>query len=779
MASPATASPRLCRLSASPPLLSLRTPSPTPAPGPALARAATAASGPGGRSAAGPRRPPHRRRAALALLGLVLLGCKDPGPDSPEPASAAANLSAQGEALYTELCSVCHGAAGQGITGPKLRDWQRGADELTRIIHERMPPGRPDRCTGRCPERIAAYILSGFAPAAPQCDDSAGNPGPRQLRLLTRREYQNTVSTLLGLPPPQTCPPPSFVYAPGARTLRSVHVAGSFNGWPKTIADGGFPLTYAADRKQWSLSQKLPVGTHTYKLVLDESEWLTDPANPNTQPDGFGGQNSVLTVSCEAGTPPADPTANLPADSRPEDFPFDDHAQARIVTSVHAEEYRKTARLLAERAAANLPALVPCDPSGTNAAACAEQFIQSFGLRAVRRPLTPQEVQRYKTLLLGRKTFTDGVKAVVAAPLQSPGFLYRSELGDLKPDGTYRLNGYEIAGALSYLFWGTMPDAALFTAAAAGKLSEPAEIAAQAQRLVADPRSRPQLAAFAMQWLGADAILTSAKSPDLFPEFTASVRADMVAETQKFVTTVAFDKSGSLDELWTADYSFVNESLARIYGIAGVTGPLLQQKTYAQPSRAGLLGHGSVLGSSAYSDQTSPIRRGVLIRRRLLCQELPVPPPGAGGVPKVNPAATTRERFRQHSDNPFCHSCHGLIDDVGFGLERFSPIGGYRDHENGLPIDDSGNLNDREALGSGTSAPYQGGAALGQNLAQSPRAQACFVRQYLRFARGYNEDVAEDLCTLQRLVKRFQASGRRIPDLMVAVTASPDFVTRR
>lgn len=742
----------------------------------------SAASLPRWRRALRPRSHAGLGFALLGLPGLLgllsLSGCKDPPPDSSDPAAAGSNLVAEGAALYTEHCSVCHGAQGQGSIGPTLRDWQRGAEELVRIIGERMPPGRPDRCTGRCPERVAAYILAGFTAPEPQCEGSSGNPGPRQLRLLTRREYQNTVSTLLGLPPPQVCPPSAFVYAPGARTLRTVHVAGSFNGWPQTIAAGGYPLTYAADSKQWTLQQKLPVGTHTYKLVLDEKEWVTDPANPNSQPDGFGGQNSVLTVTCEAGTADRDPTADVPTDSRPEDFPFDDHGQARVVTSVHVEAYRKAAQLLAERAVKNLAALVPCDPAGGQAA-CAEQFVRSFGLRALRRPLTPAEVQRYQTLLLGRKTFTDGVKAVVAALLQTPSFLYRSELGDKQGDGTYRLSGYEIASALSYLFWGTMPDAPLFAAAAAGQLADAPGIEQQARRLVADPRSREQLAAFAVQWLGAEAILQSPKSELLFPEFTANVRKDMLDETRQLVAAVAFDSTGRLDELWTADYSFLNDSLARIYGVAGVTGALLQKKPYGASGRAGLLGHGSVLGSAAYSDQTSPIRRGVLVRRRLLCQELPVPPPNAGGVPKVDPSATTRERFRQHSDNPFCRSCHGLIDGVGFGLERFSPIGAYRDHENGQLIDDSGDLNDREALGSGTSAPYSGGVALGQQLAQSPRAQACFVRQYLRFARGYGEDVAADLCTLNRLVGRFQASGRRIPELMVAVTQSPDFVLRR
>ena len=188
-------------------------------------------------------------------------------------------------------------------------------------------------------------------------------------------------------------PAAELSHAPGRRTLRSVHVAGSFNGWPKTIADGGFPLTYAADRKQWSLSQKLPVGTHTYKLVLDESGVADRSGKPQHPARRLRRPELGPDCLCEAGTP-ADPTANLPADSRPEDFPFDDHAQARIVTSVHAEEYRKTARLLAERAAANLPALVPLRSQRHKRGGVRRAVHPK--LRPARRktPAHPQEVQR-------------------------------------------------------------------------------------------------------------------------------------------------------------------------------------------------------------------------------------------------------------------------------------------------------------------------------------------------------------------------------------------------
>ena len=717
---------------------------------------------------------------ATATSLLLLAACKAPTlEDQPTgPPTDEATVSAQGAALYNELCSVCHGHQGQGGTGPKLTDWQKGKDTLVQIIDERMPTGRPDKCKGACPEQVASYILSGFKKTTPTCGERSFSPGPRRLRLLSKREYRSTVATLLGWQPPQACPASTFGYAPGMRTLRSVHVAGSFNGWAKTVAAGGWPLTYQADKKLWTLTQQVPAGNHTYKLVLDETDWITDPANPNMQPDGFGGQNSVLNITCNGDA--EDVTARLPQDARPEDFPFDNHAGVRVVTSVHVEGFRRTAQALADKSTADIKKLVPCDFAGGSAPACAERFVREFGQRTFRRPLRPEEVTRYKALLLGRKTFELGVKATIAALLQSPHFLYRSELGTASGSGTYRLDPYEVASALSYFLWGGPPDDALLAAAAAGQLGDAASIEKQARRLLQDPRSRDQVAAFTLYWLGADAVTSSAKSPTLFPGFTDSVRQAMTEETRRFAAHVAFDSTGRFDELLTADYSFLNDALAQIYGVTGVTGAQLRKQSYGGSSgRAGLLGHGSVLASYSHSDQTSPIRRGLFVRRRLLCQELPAPPPNAGGVPKVDPAATTRERFRQHTDNPFCNSCHKFIDNVGFGLERFDAIGALRDRENGKAIDASGDLNDREILGSNESAPYSSAAQLGQQLATSERARACFVRQALRFSRGYVEDVAADLCTLTQLQQRFAQSGYRITELLVALTTSPDFLYRK
>jgi hypothetical protein len=745
------------------------------------------------RSDAGRAARPAGLCVGIALCGAV--GCKDGSGagDGLTVEERRGHQIAMGAALYVEMCAVCHGAAGQGTSGPRLRDLQRGEPELIATIRDRMPPGQPGRCDARCAERIAAYLKSGFSPGEPACSAGRASPPPRRLRLLSRREYRNTVAALLATPAAPSCAAPTFSYAPAGRALRSVHVAGSFNGWPGTVAAGGWPLAYDGGRKLWTLTQKVPNGTHQYKLVLDEKEWIADPTNPSTAPDGFGGQNSVLTVTCQPGDPgPAMPSddvaARLVPDARPDGFPFDDHAAARVVTAVHAEEYHQAAQKLAEQATNNaldpkaLERLVGCDYGADKAAACGADFVRRFGQRAFRRPLRPEEEARYLALLRGRPSFAEGVKATVAALLQSPHFLYRSELGEAQPDGSYRLTDYEAASALSYFLWAGPPDAALYAAADSGELRTAAGLERQARRLLADDKAQAQVAEVLLQWLGADAVLQSPKSAVLFPAFDDTLRRSLAEETRRFVRHALFEddsaQAGTLAGLLLADYSFLNDALARHYGVAGSFTAALRKQALTGSPRAGLLGHGSVLASYAHSDQSSPIKRGLFIRRRLLCQELPAPPPNAGGVPKVDPTATTRERFRQHSDSPFCRSCHRLIDPVGFGLERFDAVGAYRERENSLPIDSDGDLGDLEVLGADTHAPYHSLRELAQLLAGSERAHACLSRQLLRYAHGQLEDVAEDLCALRAVKKRFDDSGRRIPELLVAITQLPEFVLR-
>jgi hypothetical protein len=744
----------------------------------------------------------------------------------------------RGAALYTMLCARCHGPSGQGTSNaPPLTSLQKTEPALAAYIDAYMPKDDPGKCKGQCAWDTAAFLLQGFpAPGSTQAACTGDpQPAPRRLRLLTRREYRNTLRDLFRSGQPAAGGPPSssvtcssnadcdytrqtcsagacmddacgthtFVFPAHGQSHRTVHVAGSFNGWPGTIAAGGWPMDYVAGSDVWVTKHDLADGNYSYKFVLDESQWVTDPGNPSTQPDGFGGQNSTLTIACAgsaAGNGGAgagsgstgnagngasalqalldqDPSQNLPVENRPGGFAFDNNVETGVVTDVHVQEYLREGAALAQAAVQSLDILVNCNPDADRTG-CTTQFIQSFGKRAYRRPLSSDEVQGHLALAAGQPDARSGISVVLQLMLSSPYFLYRSELGEQGPDGTYQLTPHEVASALSYLFWGSMPDSALLDAADQGQLATSQQLETQARRLLADPRARDAMGVFALEWLGIEKVQTEPKSMVLYPSFDDSVRQAMLEETRRFFIHVLFDATHAYEELLTAKYSFINPTLAGLYGQQPPAGGDFAQADTAAERQAGLLTHASVLSAYAHSDQTSPILRGLFVRRQLLCEELPPPPPNAGGLPPVDPNATTRERFREHTANPACHACHQYIDNVGFGFEKFDAIGQFRTSENGQPIDASGDMNDVEMLGAGTDAPFSSLRELGSILAASHRAPDCYATQYYRFAMGYLEKPA-DACTVAQLKASFSGSGHNLMDLMVALVKAPTFVLRQ
>jgi len=699
--------------------------------------------------------------------------------------------------LWLAECASCHGAVGEGGIGPSLIGWTAPRADLVTAIAETMPPADPTTCVDGCAETLADYILAWSDDDWTEPDCSEGvTPGPRAIRLLTRREYDNTIRDLFsatattcetiadcdtrsqrceaGVCAANPCGEFTFTFDPGARAPSSVHVAGTFNGWAGTVEDGGWPMTWDARAGLWVARRDIGAGRHVYKFVVDGSDWIHDVRNPASEDDGFGGQNSVLDLSCDDGFD-RDWSVDLPAESRPQHYAFETHAEASHGTPAHVEGWLEAAEDIAALAVRDLDALLPCDPGAGEV--CARQFVRAFGQRAWRRPLTDDEVTRYAAYITSGATFDAGVERALTQLLVSPWFLYRYELGEPTGDGTWRLTSWELASLLSYAIIGTMPDAELFDAAASGALDTPAGLEAQARRLLADPRARESVAIFAEQWLGIEPVTTTARAAEWDAVFTPAVRAAMREETRRLVTHVTFDASGRFDELFAADYTFANEALADVYALDGVTGDALQWVAL-DDRRSGLLGHGAILATTAHSDQTSPIRRGLFVRQRILCQDFPTPPGDAGGVPDVDPDATTRERFAQHSSDPSCNSCHQYIDPVGFGFEHFDPIGAWRAMDGAHPIDAHGDLNDVEGFGTGTSAPFTTLPELAEILTASDAARRCFSRQYRRFVRGAIE-TRDDRCALAAIDEAFVDADLDILEMMVAVTLDPSFALRR
>ncbi len=747
------------------------------------------------------------RPTVLALVFLVLgTGCPQTTLTPPDDEQLAPAWSpAESEATYASECAACHGEVGEGGLGPALDDWTRGEDALTGVISETMPSADPTRCEGPCARGIARYILENFE--ASRCAEGETALAPRRLRLLNRREYDATLRDLfapyVGEASGQACadvsacelgrercasgvceaiPCSTYVFALdlGDRRPGSVHVAGEFNGWA-AAPDQGLMMGYLPSRNLWYAEADLGEGDFLYKYVIDGSEWIQDPVNPDSADDGFGGRNSIARVSCSGGGGGGGPLANpwssgLPVEPRGERFGFDNGAEQLFVSGVHLDVYLGAARTLGALARERVVEVAGCDGSG-DASTCAGAFVDAFGPRAFRRPLTAAERTRYVAQVMAQDDFGDGVEAAARTMLASPHFLYRSEVGELDARGGFTLTGWEMASALSYTFWGTMPDAELLRAAGAGELDSPAGIEAQATRLLDDPRSGDVLGVFAEQWLGIEVLDGKPKNNAMFPGWSDALGDSMRASTRAFFVELARSETASFEELYTAEHTFVDDRLAAHYGLPAPGGFGMTRVTAPAERRAGLLGHASIHAAHAHSDQTSPVKRGMFVRANLLCQTFPPPPANAGGVPEVDPNATTRERFAQHSADPACNSCHTYIDPVGFGFERFDAVGAWREREAAGPIDASGALDDVEGIGSGTEAAFTTLPELGQALAGADSARECLARQTYRFGFGYAEG-PDERCTIEALARNVEGPGA-IRKLLIALPSSPAFRQRR
>ena len=373
--------------------------------------------------------------------------------------------------------------------------------------------------------------------------------------------------------------------------------------------------------------------------------------------------------------------------------------------------------------------------------------------------------------------FASGVRAVLEVALQSPEFLYRPELGQpagATLPGLVRPTPHEMATRLSYLLWGSMPDAALDDAARSDTLQTKEQIAMQARRLLDDPRARDVVRAFYFRLfgLGVPGAITSLATPDNAAAFSADMPALLLNETSAFVDEVTWKGPGDLQTLLTAPFTFMNGRLAQFYGASGVSGDAFQKVALDPTRRAGILTQGSVLSATSHVNSESPVFRGISVFERLLCQDLPPPPSGAI-LPDPNvdvSRLTTRERYETDLANASCASCHKNIEPVGFAFEHFDQFGRWRDRDNGKLIDATGEIFETDARGT-----FDGPIELIARLVQSHDAQNCYVRNWMRF--GYGRPLAlEDACSLQFLQGAFAQGKGNVRELLVALTQSDAFL---
>jgi hypothetical protein len=366
-----------------------------------------------------------------------------------------------------------------------------------------------------------------------------------------------------------------------------------------------------------------------------------------------------------------------------------------------------------------------------------------------------------------RSGFNAAVKLVVETALQSPHFLFHVERF-----GTSEASAFEIASRLSFFLWNSGPDEALLDAAASGGLSTSEQIAAQFERMLGDPRTRSAIGGFHTGLLGLDPAVVPPKNATVYPNFSALLWGDMVNETVTFADYVIRKGDGRLATLLTAPYSFPEGELYELYG-APRGGTVGEPVSLDATQRAGILTHASVLTALANPETTSPVRRGVMIRRNLMCQQLPDPPNDAPTmVPEPTmEAQTTRDRVTAiTSQSPTCMNCHGFINPVGFGFEHYDAVGRYRTTDNGGLVDASGVL-------TGTTdadGPFDGAPDLSRKLAQSADVQGCYAQQWLRFALA-KDQLSAVRCQAMAIEKRFIESGSDIRGLLKAIVVSEAF----
>lgn len=431
---------------------------------------------------------------------------------------------------------------------------------------------------------------------------------------------------------------------------------------------------------------------------------------------------------------------------------------------------------------AELARVLPCAQAGGES--CAAQFLDVYGRRLYRRPLSEAERGRYLALhgkIAGEADFTTWVYWATVGMLQSPHFVYRSELGAPVGDH-YELDGYEIATALAFDLTGRPPSDALLDMAAAGGLSTPEQIQAAARDLVLDAQTgqvRPEFRAvflrFADAWLGLSTLANLAKSMEAFPAFGGAVLASMGRETEAFLAHVVLDQRGGVDELLTSPVTFLDATLAQHYGFGQAQAPGAELVAVERPAGqgVGLLAQGSLLTINAGNTYTSPTKRGVLVRERVLCGEVPPPPPVVGDLPQPTGGETTRDRYEKiHAGNDSCGGCHALFDPIGFGLEHFDATGRWRETENGLAIDDSGTL---RGFG-GEDIPFQGPGGLAAAVAARPEAPVCMASYMASYAFGLDHRDSE--CLVSSLAEGLAGDGATIVDFWIGLASTTHFTRR-
>ena len=419
------------------------------------------------------------------------------------------------------------------------------------------------------------------------------------------------------------------------------------------------------------------------------------------------------------------------------------------------------------------------EPEKDNHRECAAKILKVFASRAYRRRATKDEIARLVKFVEGAlargESFERGIQLAMEAVLVSPHFLFRVELDrePNNPQAIHPIDEFELATRLSYFLWSSMPDDELFRLAAQNKLRHADTLDEQVRRMLKDPKARALVENFAGQWLEIRRLKTMTPDAKRFPGFDEELRQAMLAETELFFASVMEEDRSVLDFI-AADYTFLNERLAKHYGIQGVSGPEFRRVKLDNPDRGGLVTQASVLTVTSNPTRTSPVKRGKWILEEMFNSPPPPPPPDAGELKeddKVALSGSLRQRMEQHRANPSCAACHARMDPLGFGLENFDAIGAWRDRDGEFAIDASGELPD--------GSKFKRPAELKELLkAKKDDFARCLAEKMLTYALGRGLEYY-DKCAIDEIADRLAKHEYKFSSLILEIVASDPFQKRR
>lgn len=762
-------------------------------------------------------------------LGVAVAGSGPTAPvgaapeDIADKAPAADNFATQVRPLVTKYCIGCHGEkkpsgelnlARFSDTAAVAKDHETWEMVKRRLELKEMPPKGKPQPTDVERKQIVAWVSAELARANSSTPPSAGRV---TLRRLNRSEYDRTIRDLTGVKinPADDFPtddvghgfdnigdvlsmPPILLEKylnASEKVVQRIFEDEPVRPEPKRIRAKDLEATVKADLVQARGDQVRPLtksgavfvnhqvprdGELIYRVKLAPRKFGDEGARFAFRIDGKDirtqtlktQENNANTLEVRTKT-----TAGMhrlavallnPSDEKAED------KDRRVLSVYWFEVIDPPEPPKRPEAYGKVMIGAPADES----AARARRILGHFAFRAFRRPVRDDEISRLMKLFeLARQqgeSFDKSVAIGLQAALVSPHFLFRVEPDRApdRPDGSYPLNDWEIASRLSYFLWSSMPDEELFRLAEQGKLRDAATREAQVRRMLKDPKVAALVENFGGQWLNLRNLATAQPARRDFPAWDESLRSVMRKETELFFQAI-LQEDRSILEFLAADFTFVNEKLARLYGIAGVEGDELRRVALTDRNRGGVLTQASVLTVTSNPTRTSPVKRGKWILENILGTPPPPPPPDVPELKEDREAAakgTLRERMQQHRANPSCATCHERMDVLGFGLENFNAIGGWRSKDGSFNIDASGILPDGTA--------FSGPAELKQILMkQDEPFRRCLTEKLLTYALGRGVEAA-DRPTLTAISKAVANDGNRVQRMVLEIVNSDAFLRR-